>query len=414
MKINFLLRHQTTYDAFLYIIRSYGLSIIGVVKLFFLLKLLPLEVFGQTQFIIAIHGLMFIFTLNGMSVSTVQFVARKKEYLYPYFQKIRTKLAIIPLVIFQFIGFYYYYSHQDYLVALAFSSVGLLFPLYVKNALSSLLVGRKQFILLMRIEWSGQFLASIVTIFFAWLYPNNIFLIVFPSFLILTLSWIIGEKIIKIDSYIPENNEIKSEWSYIKHRTLIGIFPIIDGRIDRVIIGLFFDFKELAIFSLAKFTMEQLTTFAKAILNIFLQKFSTMNEAKLYNSLLKLTVFYTIIIILVGVLIDIGAVLVIKYYLNGEFSNSIPYIHWLIFGVVCSSPGAILQVYFVSQKKIKYEYLFRSLIPIFYFIALLLLLPLFEIQGVIYSLVIKGIFVTLITGLFFIIFIYRKEKWMKN
>jgi O-antigen/teichoic acid export membrane protein len=380
----------------LLISKNYTVSFLSFINVILLAKFLSLELFGKIQFFITVFYFLQIFTLNGVGAFLTIESAKKRYNYFSQLIHLKKRLAIVPSIILFFIGLGYFIN-DDPQLGYTFVSASFIFVLSIYTVITNVYIATLRIKALFKVDFMLKLTVMvfiILGIFF------NIDSVSYYALIPIVLSGIAYYFLSKneiLHSFQQSNERVyKKIKKFIYKKSLINILPMIDAKLDRLIIGLFFSFEQLAVYSIAKYLMEQIKVAVMSFLNIIIPKFSTMDENKINNEIVKYILLELLIIGCLVTVVDIVVIYCIQEYFV-KYSDSIIYIHILLFSIILSIPGNVLQAKIIAKKNLKVELLYSIYIPIFYIISLILLSYLYGTIGIAYAVILKSLFLSVIT-----------------
>ena len=355
------------------------------------------ETFGTYQYILSMASIIGIFSLSGIDSALIRTVARGNEkMLVPCF-KAKLKWGSIGGLISLIISFWYF-SQQNFQLGLSFLIVALSLPLINAFLISfGLWQGRKRFDIYNK-YYIFYYLLPTVLLFITLILTKNLLWFVLIHFLgLVGTGFIIYKLTVKNTS--QEGEEEKETIPLGKHLTLINAAAIFSGYIDKIILWKFLGPVSLAIYIFA----ERLVLKVRKLIpisDLSLPKLSQVDIKEIKKGLLKkfLKLFSA------AGLLTLIYILICPYIfkiLFPEYLNSIIYSQVLAI-ILLFSPFDLLSTSFLAAMKKKELYLIQTVAPILKIILFLVLIPLFQIWGAIFSVLISQVFNGLLVLYFFL------------
>jgi O-antigen/teichoic acid export membrane protein len=375
---------------------NYGLRAIGMARALLLVALLPLEIYGQMQLIAALTPYLLIPTFVGSGTAITQATARGQEYLYHHFQRRRDRLALIPAGLSLLVAGYYHAVEAQPALAITIALVGLLYPLTLQDMFQNVLLGRRAYRTLMKVQWPAELLATAATLAVAFVAPNSLPWLVLPSLVIRGVAWVVCRARVPVERRPVSPDEAQVEWAYIKQRSALGMFAFAASQADRLLVGAFFGFEGLALYSFARTAADQLNLFQRAALDVILQRLSARGEAEANRLVLRFALLLLGGTLLAGAGVDLLFSGYVLWFVPEKLAGSLPYLHWLLLAVCISGPGSVVATYFSAQKKVRWEWIHSTAIPAFYLGSMLVLIPIYGVAGVVYAYLARGVFVSVL------------------
>lgn len=367
-----------------YIIRSYGLSVLSILHIFILLKLIPVSIYGKMQYINAIIAVVTILTLTGAETSVIQNTASGEEYLFNYILKFRLIFSLIPVILTLGISYHLYYIGNKQ-IAVTLGIMGSLLPLTIFRMITSLYIGRKDFKTSMKIDILARIIFILSSIGAAVVFPQNLNILYIIPFLAEISIYIVGYIFARINKHveIADFKRIKNEYYYIIKRTSVFIIPSISIRLDKIVVGSFFSFSDLAVFSVAKFCVEQLKIITQAIQKVYLQKFSSRPISELVKISPQIMFVNFMALFLFALMIDNGATIFINMFLYEKYLQTLPYIHLFVYSGILAFASNYFILKWTVSRSVKPENIFYLISTIVYTTLLVLLSYRYKMDGII-------------------------------
>jgi O-antigen/teichoic acid export membrane protein len=380
-----------------WLINSYGLSfLIGIILAWVYGNLLSKNTFGEFTFILAILSGISIFSLPGMGQALVYSLVKKE------FGNI--KLAIVQTFYFSLLGslfllflsFYYLINQQ---ISLFYSLIILafIFPLYSNvNYYQSLFTAEKKFKELAfwsSINVSVSAIAVLIAIYFNPSTPALIFATIIPTTLI--------NLFVLIRNY-PKVNQ-KMNKSYLKlgwHLSATYYIHFLTKSVDKILIGIFLPFNQLAIYAIALMIPDQGYALQKIFTTITTPKIAELETKKIQQIIFKHYLLFSLIIG-IGIAFYILVAPLIFDIFFPQYLSSLSLTQVYALGLL-SIPTSILTL--VMQKHGRNLYLYTQDLTflITLVISMIILIPEFGLLGAVFSQVIGRFFYTLITVILYL------------
>lgn len=374
---------------------SYLITIISLIRNFAILKCLSVEDYGRLQFIFATIPLVEIFLLGGSDYAATQYVAGKKEWLVSKIVRVRLLFSVLSAISCFIIGLSYY--NTDIALAIAFFANAFITPLSSYDIVPAIYKGRGQYKNLAKVDLLIGIIVTIGSVLWVYFFPQNIIVLsIIPNF-VTGIVYFIMVRRLNLEIKVANYREYIEALKYVFNRSVIGILPLVVGKIDQIIVGYFLGFADLAVYSLARFVQDKLKITSQALVKIYLPMFTTMEEHEIEKNMVKISVLHTAIILVGAFIFDFGATILIKMFFWDNYKDALLYVHLLLLGYVVSVPGQPLQVKLAAKKMIKIEYIYNMIISSVYLIILPVLVKYYYVAGVAYAYIIRGILNTLVT-----------------
>lgn len=364
-------------------------------------RLLSKEIYGQYNYIIAIIGILAIFSLPGMGTAITQAVARGYDGTLITGIKERFKWSILGSVAVLGVGTYYFLD-GSILLGKCFMISSLFFPFFENfRVYHAFLTGKKAFGKIAKYQIMIETL-SILATFLAIYFTRNLILILIAF---LGSNALLRGYFFRLTSKNMENQSNDPEAiSFGRHMTVQGIPGMITAHGDKIIIGLLLSFPELAIYSIAIGFQRLIRSLMSPIAGLSFPKLAQMGETEAYSAVKKWFPYLMLVtVIACGIAITVCPY-IIPFLYSQKYTASIFYAQILLAALIFGIPSAIFgKALFPAQRKIKELYLMR-LRPL---VEIALLIPLtltFGILGVVLA--------KLLASLFGMVYNWRLAKWI--
>ncbi|MFC1566573.1 lipopolysaccharide biosynthesis protein [bacterium] len=341
------------------------------------------ELYGQYNYILAILALFSIFSIQGLPVAIVNSVSEGHEGDFIRGSLLRIKYSILGAICLVIFSFYYVVKAENQ-IFYAFILACIPYIFYFSlNHIDSYYIGKKKYynVMLFRVVVSLINLASVfVCIFYL---KKLVYFIVFHLGFI-SIFYIINYLLIKKN--IADKNSFDPKFiSFAKNMTLLGVMGQIVSNIDKIIIGAFFGYKELAVYSIGLLLHSQLKRGYQILVNIVQPnavKYDLKNAFSIYNK--KLLFFYPILIII----FLLGFYLIpslIPILFTVKYNASIVYAQLFLLPTFLGVPGWIYDTILRAHQLSRQLYFIRVISYIIMIVSLIFGAYLFGIKGIIIS-----------------------------
>ena len=353
-------------------------------------RFLSEEIYGQYNFILAILGILSIFTLNGMAIAITQAVANKHDGVLITGIKEKFKWSILGSIAALGVGIYYFLS-GSFLLGKCFMISSLFLPFaYNFQIYSAFLAGKKQFNKAAKYRNITAVLSLLMVGLVIYFSGNLIHIVItflFASFLLEGYFFRLTLK--KMENQDKDQGAI----SFGKHLSLMNSVNVIANQADKIIVGILLGFPELAIYSIASAIPKNISTTITPISRVSFPKLSVMSKNDAYSAVKK-KYFYLVIL---AVVISVIMVLLCPYFIpllySQKYLNSVPYAQILFIGLIFVIPTQILgKALFPSQREIGKLYRFRIVYSVVELILLFVLALKFGLLGVVLARLLGDIF----------------------
>ncbi len=344
-------------------------------------NLLPKESYGTYKYILSFTGIIAAFSLTGIPIALIPSISRGFEGSFKYAVRISAKWSSGIFVI-SLISAIYYFINDNFILGSSLIIAGVMLPIInVFGIYGSYLQGKKDF-------RRSTIYTIFKTAFIAVAIVGTIFITDKPLYII--LSYFLITAIVTLflffltNKVYKQNDKIDTKFvSFGKHLSLLNIFGLIAGNLDKILIFHFLGAAQLAVYTFAIAIPNQIGGFNKGIKGLVLPKISEGNIDGLKKSIptksLKLLMIFTVM----SILYIITAPYIYKTFFP-QYVESIIYSQVLSI-IFIFSAGMLLSQTFIAHGGKKDIYKIRLITDITKIILLLILLPFYGIWGAIIS-----------------------------
>lgn len=338
-----------------YLISSNAVSaILGLLLSISFARFLSKEIYGQYGYIMSIFGILAIFTLPGMSTAIVQAVARGHDRVLIDATKEKFKWSILGSIAILGVGIYYFLS-GSLLLGKCLMISSLFLPFFQNfQTYNAFLSGKKQFDKVAKYQVIIQAISVPVTAIVIYLSQNLILILIAH----LTSFSLLRGYFFRLASKNMENESTDREaLTFGKHMTVTQIPDMFRNHYDKLFIGMFLGFSDLAVYSIAFGFSSIITPLRSIVPTLIFPKLSQMDKKDAYSELKKrLPLIMMGFAILAGVLILLCPYIIPLIY-SQKYADSIFYAQILLISFVFAAPVPTLtKALFPSQKEVKKIY----------------------------------------------------------
>ena len=366
-----------------------GTAFSAFILAWILANTLSQEAFGIYRYVISLATLFVIFSLQGLGAATTQTVARGNSGQLSYIARVRMRWALLSLMAMWAIAAFYFIK-EDSDLAFVFAISGLFVPFYdVFFTHYFFLQGKKNFKSGALIQVVGRAFVVVVVGAVSLIYAEALYVTV--AFIVATgLYQYLGHRYTNRVLY-PKDKDLPVDPDLVSYGTRLswlGAFSIIAAQIDKVIVGAFLGFQEVALYVIAMMLPMESHRLGRIFYQIFLPRFSTLSEGEGQKKLLMS----------VGLLTLCSGVIFVVYYFIAEYIFLIlfpTYLEAVIYTQVAmlqvfTAPAIILRAYFVGQKNDHALKLVLVYVPIVRLGIMLVGIVLGGLWGLIYGVLMGG------------------------
>ena len=341
------------------------------------------EFYGTYAFIISMAMIFTIFSLPGINTSLIKAIARRKEKTFILAVKEKLKFSLIGSLISLTVACWYFYN-QNNLLAIAFLTVAVFLPFQSSfPVFSSFWIGRKNFKRNTEYEFASIFLVALVVVPVI-IFTNNPVLVVIALFG--SQSLFNGILLAKTVRQRQNEETMPESISYGKNLTVMIAAASFAEQADKVILWKFFGPIPLAIYSFARLPIQYMQEIVP-ISFLALPKIGEKSVKEMKEGLMKKFKKLFFVFALLTFLIIVIAPYFYKIVLP-QYIESAHYFQGLSLALFLS-PFLLLSAALVSEMKKKELYLVQIITPALRIVLFLILIPLYQIWGVIFSILIS-------------------------
>lgn len=368
-------------------------------------NLLPRDVYGTYQYLLALSSLITAITLAGMNTAVVQSVARGFEGDLRDTVRIQLIWSIVPTLI-GVCGALYYYTEGNAVLSVGLVIIAVLSPATnAFNTYNAFLNGKREF---RRIFTYGTVVNLIYYIFIflcvsLWRDAIALVFVNLASNAIATAYFYFRT----LKSYCPNHTVDPHTVRYGVHLSVMNAFGTLVTQLDSVLVFHFLGPAQLAVYSFASMLPERVGGFFKFVSSAALPKFSNKSRQEIAETILAKTLRAALA----------GAVLTLIYMLFAPFIfhlifpnylDAIPYTE--LYAFMIATMAANIPVTALFALRLHRElYAFNVVNPA---ILLLLQVPLliyFGIPGILVARIISNT-INILLALLFLFFPFSKDE----
>ena len=344
-------------------------TLLGVFVSVALARLLTKETYGQYQLVITIISLFSVFSIPGLNSSLTRSVARGYDGNYRNSVHISFWWSLIAVPLLSSLaGYFYIIGNQD--VAASFLISAIFFPFfYAPNTWNAFLVGKQKFNLLTRWNIISVLFQSFLLVTMAWIFKNNLIVLVFSYFFSYTIFNYIWYK--KSFALIQTDKKNEEDIDYGFFLTKLSTLEIVASYIDKVLVGLLLGPESLAIYTIVSLIAVKIKDLSKVVGQLIFPKFSTSKKTfvDILYAYQRPWLLFTLSMVAISGLYYVSIPTLIRLLFSEQYTPYTYLAQWFTITVVLSFPLAVLAYYVLAKKEKKIIILSR---PIFAFIRIVL------------------------------------------
>lgn len=344
--------------------------------------------YGIYQYVISIIGVISTITMPGINTAVIKAIADGSDMTFIDGLKTKIRWGVFASAISLLIAIYYTINN-DIVLSFSFFIISIFIPFFESFTIySSFLEGKKDFKKSAIYSFLISFVRVIVMIGVI-LITKNIIIIIASYITITTIirgvaTFIVIQKINK------KTNTDKEIIKYGKHLSLMRIISGGISSLDNILLFQFLGSIELAIYSFAKTPVTKIAGAITPITSLAYPKFAVTPIEKLKKTLPK----KLLLLFLLMLLISITYILISPFLFSillPNYINSIKFSQIFAISLIFI-PQKVVGSVLTAHKQQKSLYVLSITNPIIRILSLIILLPLFGINGVIWSFLIGLLF----------------------
>ncbi len=364
------------------------------------------ETLGMYTYVISTIAIISSFTLTGLNTTSTQAVAKGYDgtIVYSHNMLLRWGLLICTAA-FLIAG--YYFIRGNVVLAISFIIPGILTPLYTASQqYTALLSGKKEFFVL-AITNSLILLSSVVVLLIVINKTDLLPYIILSILLTNTLLSYIAFRLLK-QKYVKNNMVEEDTLPYSKHLSVMNVFPILSGNIDKLLIYHFLGPYQLAVYFLATTPVLKLRIADQVIAALAVPKMAHKKISELKKTLpLKVLMLSFLLLLLSGFYI-ICAPFLFQIIFPASMDSVI---YSQVFSTILVLMSSILYTQALTINRCKRElYIVKTSIPTIRIVLFLVLIPIYGIWGIIAALILAQLINFILLWYFF----YRASDLQPN
>lgn len=341
-----------------YLIFAQGVSMVfGFLMSITFARLLTKEIYGQWNYIFSIIGVLAIFTLPGMDTAITQAVARGHDKVLIEGTKERFKWSILGSIAVFVVGVYYFMI-DSVLLGKCIMISSLFLPFFQNfQTYSAFLSGKKQFDKVAMYQAVTLIISVLVTVLVIYFSRNLILILIANLFSISVFHVYFFSTIIK---NIKNGGDNKEAITFGKHLTISQIPNQFRNHYDKIVIGIFLGFSDLAVYSIALGVYNLINPLRSVIATLIFPKLSQMEEQHAYSEVKERLPYLIIGAAVIAGLLILFCPYIIPLFYSKRYTASVIYAQILLISFIFSAPvPAFTKALLPSQKKIKEIYKIR-------------------------------------------------------
>ena len=380
--------------------------IIGVITSAIWTRYTTVEIYGKYQLVMSFISIVAVLSIPGFSMSAQLSAAKEKHGNLEILFKKKIYISFISTVILVGIGLYYQIFKNDEEIAYMLYIVSFIYPFYnLRSIWESWLtaIGEYKKLSIIQINYA---LIGLLSLVISLIIIENIYLVILITFGSVAIANVF---IIKyFQKRIVNNTKDDELINYGYKLSWAMIIPVVMS-FDKLIISEYLTIEDVAIYSIAMLFPSYVKTLYSIISRIITPSISSANSIKeawkyLKPKLLKISILFFII----GIVGFFTIEYLIHILYTDKYSESAVYAKWLWLFITLGTPVTYLADILRAQKRLKFEYISYFVVPIIKILGFIILLPRFDLWGMVYAIAITNIF-TIFYYIFYFNYEYKNE-----
>ncbi len=380
--------------------------IIGVITSAIWTRYTTVEIYGKYQLVMSFISIVAVLSIPGFSMSAQLSAAKEKHGNLEILFKKKIYISFISTVILVGIGLYYQIFKNDEEIAYMLYIVSFIYPFYnLRSIWESWLtaIGEYKKLSIIQINYA---LIGLLSLVISLIIIENIYLVILITFGSVAIANVF---IIKyFQKRIVNNTKDDELINYGYKLSWAMIIPVVMS-FDKLIISEYLTIEDVAIYSIAMLFPSYVKTLYSIISRLITPAISSANSIKeawkyLKPKLLKISILFFII--------GVAGFFTIEYLIHilytDKYSESAVYAKWLWLFITLGTPVTYLADILRAQKRLKFEYISYFVVPIIKILGFIILLPRFDLWGMVYAIAITNIF-TIFYYIFYFNYEYKNE-----
>jgi O-antigen/teichoic acid export membrane protein len=360
---------------------------------------LPIEAYGSYKMIFSVMGILQAFSLTQISVAVTRAAARGEDraILTGFRSNIIWGLPKLILAA-PVCAWYLWHGQRDIAWGLAFAVPGALLVQGIE-LYGAFLIGKKEFKLGSRLAVIQTLLSSAL-IAASLFFTRNVVAIVAVYFGANILTHIpLYAWVVRTFRVREKSSDGRAAVNYGWHLSLMRVLGTITFQLDNYLVGTFLGTSPLAFYSVAKAPPQQLRILGKNLSAISLPKLAEKRPDELKRLVPRKAL--VVLVFSVGLITAyvLGAPYLYKWFFP-KYVASVPYSRWYSL-LILSFPLVLFQNSLIAHQETRAQYVIETVIPVFKTILYLILIPRFQVAGVVGCLLVTEVLHILLVLFFF-------------
>jgi len=355
---------------------------------------LPIADYGKWQFVLALQAWLIGFSGSNITLASKRGIVRRLGGTFFYAFLARLKLLIlIGLIIISTAGILKFLGYLTFSILLVIIGLYLIFGYLFQISFYEFLIAKKKFRKWCFWQILFSFVSMVGSAIVACLTKNIVFFALFQLGSITILSWIGWFWIVKKEKLIEgyKKGEVDEECVlYGLKLILVDLVSMTAGKISHLIIGPFFGFSNLAIFSIANKLRDKCAGVMKSVRLLLYADFAKKERKELIKIINRYLVKIGILGLVLSLTFLVAGWFYIIFFLPEAFHQATIYLTVLLLGLPAGMMAIVLHAVLESHLRYK-ELTVLGIVPNLLKIVLILIFGYFwKIIGICFALAISG------------------------
>ena len=368
------------------------------------------EEYGTYGLLVSFVSLVGVFSFPGLTISMQLSSANNKNGNLKLAVKKKIQYSLIGSLVLILIATYYYFIKQNILLSNLLCLVALFYPFYTVNSLwESWLTGIRK-VKKLSFLFIITSLINLVSITVGLILFKSIILSVLFLFITIAIFNLLVIKLYTLED--KKNTDIDEEILKYGYAYSGAVIISMLVGLDKFIISEYITLKDVAIYSIAIIFVSKIKilfiTINKLIAPTILK---SKNIVSSWNYLKYKLIYINFLFLFVAIVGFIFIDDIIVFIFTSKYEEAGVYAKWLWLVVALTRPVYYLNHILKAQRKLKFSYMIESLNSIGKLALFLLLLPIYNLWGMVYATIIINIVVAFII---LMVFFYYYNQEIKN
>jgi len=305
-------------------------TLIALVTWPIILKNIPVADYGKWQFVLAIQMWMLALSAPNITSAAKRGIANNMDGTFLYAFWVRMKLLVAVGLAVLGIAFYFRWSGKIVLYELtAITGLFLIFGQQFQASLSEYLVAKKRFLVLGVLNIIIFSISMGCATFIAWITHDIVYFVLFQLVSGAIISLIAWAYIVKKKNLTKSYKLGKIDRECVPFglkMVLISLVILTSGQLSSFIIGPFWGFSSLAVFSIANKLRDKISMVIKIARPLLYADFTRLTEQELKQKVGKSLVYLGFIGLFLTLALVVMGSFYIRYFLPATFRPAIKYL----------------------------------------------------------------------------------------